>query len=385
MKPEEALAASYEAVAATWHPDRNGAQTPENTSAKNSYLAWWRCRAGHEWQEIVATRTGMPAWKRGDRAACRVCVGYHVIVSFDCGHTTEARAEFAEPERGCPACRKVRWAAIEEQLHEQRRASSATGKKLYAESGERAQALVDALEVPDVPAPLAAEWRRTAVHALRLAVVAQEGFGRDGAITAALAAQRRAAASLLPSDVALQAAIAAGEPVTVTGRAHWPVGWQHHLYTADNTKPVQDDALVEQLHTVLTAQVAALVDRFGRARQLAKADVTAVLTGTIVEWARAQRTPGVLGWNAYRELSLPVAPAGSTRFGRIDLTVMRPVGPDLVVEIDSTHAERNLAKLAFARDAGAVVVWVRWHGGRVESPLGVPVIDLVDATRGLAA
>jgi hypothetical protein len=39
MKPGEALAAYYPAVAATWHPDRNGTWTPENTSAKNSYPA----------------------------------------------------------------------------------------------------------------------------------------------------------------------------------------------------------------------------------------------------------------------------------------------------------------------------------------------------------
>jgi hypothetical protein len=83
MQPHEALAARYPAVADTWHPDRNGTATPENTSAKNSYAAWWRCPTGHEWQEVVATRTGLPAWKSGNRAACRVCVGYHVIVAFD--------------------------------------------------------------------------------------------------------------------------------------------------------------------------------------------------------------------------------------------------------------------------------------------------------------
>jgi hypothetical protein len=62
---------------------------------------------------------------------------------------------------------------------------------------------------------------------------------------------------------------------------------------------------------------------------------------------------------------------------------MRPDGPDLVVEIDSAHSEGNLGKLVFARDAGAIAVWVRWHGGRIEQPAGVSVIDLIGATRGL--
>lgn len=64
---------------------------------------------------------------------------------------------------------------------------------------------------------------------------------------------------------------------------------------------------------------------------------------------------------------------------------MRPDGPDIVVEIDSTHKEQNIEKLAYARDAGAVAVWVRWHSGRLEAPNGIHVIDLVEATRGLAA
>ena len=90
----------------------------------------------------------------------------------------------------------------------------------------------------------------------------------------------------------------------------------------------------------------------------------------------------MLGWNAYRELSLPVAPAGSARFGRVDVTATPPSGPDMVVEIDSTNAEQNLGKLTFARDAGMIVVSVRWHGGRVQPPPGIAVIDLVSATRG---
>lgn len=121
VKPENSLAAVHPSVAATWHPERNGERTPRNTSSGISYRAWWRCPAGHEWDEIVATRTSMPGWKKGDVAACRVCTGHHIIVAFDCGHTAEAAWQYAEPERGCPPCRKARRAAREAE-YEQRRA-----------------------------------------------------------------------------------------------------------------------------------------------------------------------------------------------------------------------------------------------------------------------
>lgn len=87
----------------------------------------------------------------------------------------------------------------------------------------------------------------------------------------------------------------------------------------------------------------------------------------------------------YRELSLPLTPGGSARFGRPDLTVMRLDASDLVIEIDSEHKEQSVEKLAFARAAGATAVWVRWRGGRVDAPSGIAVIDLVDATRGLTS
>ena len=87
----------------------------------------------------------------------------------------------------------------------------------------------------------------------------------------------------------------------------------------------------------------------------------------------------------FRELSVPVTtPGKSSRFGRLDVTVLRPHGPDLVVEIDSSHNDGSVTKLEFARDAGAVPIWVRWHSGRVQAPPGVAVIDLLAATRKLA-
>lgn len=97
VKPEKSLAAVCPSVAATWHPERNGERTLGNTSSGMSYRAWWRCPAGHEWDEIVTTRTSMPGWKCGDMATCRIRTGHHIIVTFDCGRTAEAAWQYAGP------------------------------------------------------------------------------------------------------------------------------------------------------------------------------------------------------------------------------------------------------------------------------------------------
>ena len=384
MKPEESLAACYPHVAATWHPERNGDRTPENTSAKNTFRAWWRCPAAHEWEEIVATRTAVPAWKKGDPAACRVCVGYHVIVTFDCGHTTDAPARFRHRSvaaRPAGRCADEREAAYRESYL----ANSAASKKLYAECRERAEALADSVAPTDIVLePLVYEWRRVAVHELRRAIVSEQLFGKTGMVGAVLAGQRRAASALLPSVEELQAAVARRQPLRLLGRAHWPTGWLYHLAALEPSGEQTGD-VVDALRSTLTEEIAGVAARFGRDRQLQVHDLTGHLTETIASWAYGQETKWRdRRWNVYRELSLPVAPGGSTRFGRIDVTVMRPNGPDIVVEIDSAHTEQNVEKLLFARDARAIAVWVRWHGGRVEAPTGIHVLDLVEATRGLA-
>ena len=74
---------------------------------------------------------------------------------------------------------------------------------------------------------------------------------------------------------------------------------------------------------------------------------------------------------------------GRVRLGRVDVVVMRSDAPDIAIELDSAHNAASVTKLEFARDAGALPVWVRWHAGRVHQIDGLTVIDLVDATRHL--
>ncbi len=44
-------------LVAEWHPTKNDGVQPHSLVAGSSYVAWWRCRNGHEWQAAVRTRT----------------------------------------------------------------------------------------------------------------------------------------------------------------------------------------------------------------------------------------------------------------------------------------------------------------------------------------
>lgn len=58
----------HPAVAAEWHPTKNGEVTPERIEADHAMNAWWTCPKGHEYQAIVRTRA-----KGGKR--CPTCYG----------------------------------------------------------------------------------------------------------------------------------------------------------------------------------------------------------------------------------------------------------------------------------------------------------------------
>jgi len=51
------LATRFPAVAAQWHPTRNGDLTPDQVSAGGSKKVWWLCDEGHEWEALVSGRT----------------------------------------------------------------------------------------------------------------------------------------------------------------------------------------------------------------------------------------------------------------------------------------------------------------------------------------
>jgi superfamily II DNA or RNA helicase len=65
---EKSLATTNTAVAAEWHPTRNGEITPAQVDADHVMNAWWLCPNGHDYQATVRSRA------RGSRN-CSTCYG----------------------------------------------------------------------------------------------------------------------------------------------------------------------------------------------------------------------------------------------------------------------------------------------------------------------
>ena len=45
------------AIAAQWHPERNGDLTPLDVTPGSGKVVWWRCEKGHEWKTSVSNRS----------------------------------------------------------------------------------------------------------------------------------------------------------------------------------------------------------------------------------------------------------------------------------------------------------------------------------------
>ena len=48
------------ALAAQWHPTKNGALKPEAVTVNSGKKVWWQCPKGddHEWDAVINSRTG---------------------------------------------------------------------------------------------------------------------------------------------------------------------------------------------------------------------------------------------------------------------------------------------------------------------------------------
>ena len=69
---ENDFAAAHPALAAEWHPTKNGGLTPQDVAPGTRRKVWWQCERGHEWRAAVSSRTSMGA-------GCPVCAGKVVI------------------------------------------------------------------------------------------------------------------------------------------------------------------------------------------------------------------------------------------------------------------------------------------------------------------
>lgn len=382
------LAEAYPQVAATWLQERNGGLTPQKATPKMTVEVWWRCPAGHEWQERIANRTSLPKWKEGDVAACRECVGFRVSYTYpECGHTVKVTPESAAKKKPrCWDCHQRWWRENEPRMKAK---LSAAAK---AAAGDAAE-LLDPIAVPeDVPAPLATEWRWWAAKHLQGAIAAEEVMGKDGERDRVLARVTAAAESLLPSKEDAGRAAATGGVLQLVDQAHWAEGWLHAL-TGRRPRPVAEDDLGNVawlLGEVLADWSQGAAEAVGQNRAEGHcppttADLTQSLTKAVLSLKDEllRDSPLALLARSYKELRLPVVPDGKGRYGRLDVVIWLPGGPDIVVEIDSAPNPSSAQKLAFARDAGAFPLWVRFGSGGIEKIDGVMVLDIREAVRGV--
>jgi len=63
------LATKEPRIAAQWHPELNGALTPEMVTVGSHKRVWWLCAEGHEWRAVIHSRAGK------QKSGCPVCAG----------------------------------------------------------------------------------------------------------------------------------------------------------------------------------------------------------------------------------------------------------------------------------------------------------------------
>lgn len=73
---ENDLASQFPAIAAEWHPTRNGSLAPDGVSPYSNRKVWWRCSLGHDYQAGVGARTI-------NGSGCPYCAGRRVLAGFN--------------------------------------------------------------------------------------------------------------------------------------------------------------------------------------------------------------------------------------------------------------------------------------------------------------
>jgi hypothetical protein len=75
------LATTDPALAATWHPTKNGPLNPTQVLRSSNKSAWWLCPRGHEWSAAIYSRTG--------GRNCPYCSNQKVLAGFNDLATTD--------------------------------------------------------------------------------------------------------------------------------------------------------------------------------------------------------------------------------------------------------------------------------------------------------
>jgi G:T-mismatch repair DNA endonuclease (very short patch repair protein) len=72
------LSTRFPEIAAEWHPTKNGDVSPTQVGGSTNRQAWWLSKnCGHEWEMLIASRTGR------NPQGCPFCAGKRVLVNFN--------------------------------------------------------------------------------------------------------------------------------------------------------------------------------------------------------------------------------------------------------------------------------------------------------------
>ena len=74
------LAATHPALASEWDTEKNGTLTPQQVFAGSGVKVWWRCKKGHSWKAVIASRAG--------GCSCPVCANRIILPGFNDFATT---------------------------------------------------------------------------------------------------------------------------------------------------------------------------------------------------------------------------------------------------------------------------------------------------------
>lgn len=260
------------------------------------------------------------------------------------------------------------WDCIQADRREQWRDAPVLASEAKPEAADLVAQIERDCLASDTPVPLAWEFRTHAMKLMQGALVAEHAWGKPHAVGDVTGQLRGMARRLVPTIE--QAASAARDDgvLRLVEHGYWAAGLLYEL-TGKPMRPAPGalDATAAALKSWLDQMAALLAATGGTDARTA----TRNLTSAVREAARA--TPGA---RAYGELRVPVVRAGGVRYGRLDVVIWHPDLPDVVVEIDSAPNAESVRKLEFARDAGALPIWVRHGSGRITEPKGVAVIDV---------
>lgn len=70
---EKSLSVTNPALAAEWHPTKNGNLKPEHFTIGSNKKVWWQCKSGHEWQAVINSRR--------NGVGCPYCAGKKGLLS----------------------------------------------------------------------------------------------------------------------------------------------------------------------------------------------------------------------------------------------------------------------------------------------------------------